>query len=254
MLALTLYELGNRHAGLKEIVRYLQLGFKRYAILSGKMLPKQVADKIWDALRAAAEGDLRNAEKMIRDDKISLGNLDMTVGYDESGTSYNLPLYILNANNDDARTCSYKEHKMVRKPKPWDYGNSPLSLRELQQMCNEFWHNAMRTGGRREIWEALRAATEGNLLNEQNIIKDKNIRLGNQDMSVCYDDNDKKLAENAFERAGSIDPSITVQWALGKGTKPNEAFDLHMTVIIEGGKMGGLGNGSVFKCEPATSI
>nr|GEZ54271.1 hypothetical protein [Tanacetum cinerariifolium] len=93
------------------------------------------------------------------------------------------------ANNDDARTSAYKVDNMVRKPKPWAYGNRPLSLRELQQMRNEFWHNAIRAGGRREIWEALRAATEGNLLNAQKIIEDKNIRLGNQDMSVCYDDN-----------------------------------------------------------------
>ncbi|GJR80127.1 ubiquitin domain-containing protein 1 [Tanacetum coccineum] len=78
---------------------------------------------------------------------------------------------------------------MVRKPKPWAYGNSPLSLRELQQMCREFWHNTIRAGGRRDIWDALRATTEGNLLNAQKIIEDKNIRHGNQDMSVCYDDN-----------------------------------------------------------------
>ncbi|GKF92150.1 ubiquitin domain-containing protein 2-like protein, partial [Tanacetum coccineum] len=84
---------------------------------------------------------------------------------------------------------AYKVDNMVRKPKPWAYGNSPLSSRELQQMRNEFWHNAIRAGGRREIWEALRTATEGNLLNAQKIIEDKNIRLGNQDMSVCYDDN-----------------------------------------------------------------
>nr|GEV73728.1 hypothetical protein [Tanacetum cinerariifolium] len=96
---------------------------------------------------------------------------------------------LLHANNDDARTSAYKVDNMVRKPKPWAYGNSPLSLRELQQMRNEFWHNAIRAGGRREIWEALRAVTEGNLLNAQKIIEDKNIRLGNQDMSVCYDDN-----------------------------------------------------------------
>ncbi|GJV50363.1 ubiquitin domain-containing protein 1 [Tanacetum coccineum] len=95
----------------------------------------------------------------------------------------------IDANNDDARSCAYKVDNMVRKPKPWAYGNSPLSSRELQQMRSEFWHNAIRAGGRREIWEALRAATEGNLLNAQKIIEDKNIRLGNQDMSVCYDDN-----------------------------------------------------------------
>ncbi|GJS00280.1 ubiquitin domain-containing protein 1-like protein [Tanacetum coccineum] len=78
---------------------------------------------------------------------------------------------------------------MVRKPKPWAYGNSPLSLRELQQMCREFWYNTILAGGRRDIWDALRATTEGNLFNAQKIIEDKNIRHGNQDMSVCYDDN-----------------------------------------------------------------
>ncbi|KAJ0796943.1 putative Ubiquitin domain-containing protein [Helianthus annuus] len=109
-----------------------------------------------------------------------------------------LTLYSSSALYAETRVCSNgivteakiveSRNNIVRKPDPWAYGDQPITLSELQEMRNMFWQNAVRLDGRLEIWEALRAATEGNLRNAQKIIDDNKIRLGNPDMSVCYDD------------------------------------------------------------------
>ncbi|MFS8002260.1 putative DC-UbP/UBTD2 domain-containing protein [Helianthus anomalus] len=45
------------------------------------------------------------------------------------------------------------------------------------------------TPWRREIWEALREAAESeDLGRKQRILDVNNIRLGNRDMTICYDD------------------------------------------------------------------
>nr|GEU82340.1 hypothetical protein [Tanacetum cinerariifolium] len=84
-----------------------------------------------------------------------------------------------NANGNDNRA------NIVRKPTPWGFPNGPISKTQLQEMRNEFWHNVALAGGR----PAIRAATEVDLRNAQKILQENNIRLGNQDMSICYDDN-----------------------------------------------------------------
>ncbi|PWA78225.1 hypothetical protein CTI12_AA219380 [Artemisia annua] len=86
------------------------------------------------------------------------------------------------------RTPARANPVRVRKPTPWAYGNRPLSSAQLQEMRNTFWQNAAQAGGRQEIWEALRAATEGDLRNAEKIIRDNKISLGNLDMTVCYDE------------------------------------------------------------------
>nr|GEZ29543.1 hypothetical protein [Tanacetum cinerariifolium] len=87
-----------------------------------------------------------------------------------------------NASDDDNRA------NIVRKPTPWGFPNGPISKTQLQEMRNEFWHNVARAGGRPDVWEAIRAATEVDLRNAQKIIEANNIRLWKQDMSICYDD------------------------------------------------------------------
>ncbi|GJX37534.1 ubiquitin domain-containing protein 2-like protein [Tanacetum coccineum] len=76
----------------------------------------------------------------------------------------------------------------VRKPAHWGNRNGPLSSAQLQEMRNTFWQNAPQAGGRQEIWDALRAAAEGDLRNAEKIIRDNKISLGNLDMTVCYDE------------------------------------------------------------------
>ncbi|MFS8002266.1 putative Ubiquitin domain-containing protein [Helianthus anomalus] len=61
---------------------------------------------------------------------------------------------------------------------------------ELPRTRERFWRLApRRDGGRTEIWEALREAAESeDLERKQRILDVNNIRLGNRDMTVCYDD------------------------------------------------------------------
>ncbi|MFS8015930.1 putative Ubiquitin domain-containing protein [Helianthus anomalus] len=65
-----------------------------------------------------------------------------------------------------------------------------FSIVELPRTRDSFWRMApRRNGGRREIWEALRQAAEcQDLERKQQIINVNNIRLGNRDMTLCFDD------------------------------------------------------------------
>ncbi|PWA98261.1 ubiquitin domain-containing protein 1 [Artemisia annua] len=103
-----------------------------------------------------------------------------------------------NASGDDNRA------NIVRKPTPWGFDNGPISKTQLQEMRNEFWHKVVRTGRRPDVWEALRAATEGDLCNAQKIIEQNNIRLWNQDMSICYDDEGDVMRESDFSSVSDV--------------------------------------------------
>ncbi|GKA23106.1 ubiquitin domain-containing protein 1 isoform X1 [Tanacetum coccineum] len=93
-----------------------------------------------------------------------------------------------NANGNDNLRSEDNRANIFKKPTPWGFANGPISKTQLQEMRNEFWHNVARAGGRPDIWKAIRAATEVDLRNAQKIIEENNTRLGNQDMSICYDD------------------------------------------------------------------
>ncbi|KAL9991695.1 putative Ubiquitin domain-containing protein [Helianthus debilis subsp. tardiflorus] len=79
----------------------------------------------------------------------------------------------------------------VSSPRPWSRGNNNMfSNVELPLTRDSFWRMApRRNGGRTEIWEALREAAESeDLGRKQRILDVNNIRLGNRDMTICYDD------------------------------------------------------------------
>ncbi|GKD05911.1 ubiquitin domain-containing protein 1-like protein [Tanacetum coccineum] len=76
---------------------------------------------------------------------------------------------------------------MVIKPRPWQHDDR-ISSDELREMRNIFWHNIPRFGGQPDIWRALRRAAESDLPYAQAIIDENNLRLGNPDMTVVFDD------------------------------------------------------------------
>ncbi|CAI5499873.1 unnamed protein product [Closterium sp. Naga37s-1] len=88
--------------------------------------------------------------------------------------------------------------KKVVKPKAWKHP-TPLSQAELTRMREEFWDTAPHYGGQREIWDALKAATDGDRDMAQVILESAGVVVDVPDMSVCYD-----------ERGASW-------WALGTG-------------------------------------
>ncbi|CAL9138089.1 unnamed protein product [Musa hybrid cultivar] len=51
--------------------------------------------EIWDALRAAAESDLKFAQTIVDSAGIVVTSADMTTCYDERGAKYELPKFVL---------------------------------------------------------------------------------------------------------------------------------------------------------------
>ncbi|KAJ3695136.1 hypothetical protein LUZ60_000513 [Juncus effusus] len=76
--------------------------------------------------------------------------------------------------------------KKLRKPKPWKH-TQPITREELRQMRDEFWDTAPHYGGQKEIWDALRAASEAELSLAQAIIDSAEIIVSNPDLTLCYD-------------------------------------------------------------------
>ncbi|KAL9257759.1 Ubiquitin domain-containing protein [Drosera capensis] len=81
--------------------------------------------------------------------------------------------------------------KRIRKPKPWKH-SEPITRAQLKQMRDEFWDTAPHYGGRKEIWDALRAATEADLSLAQAIIDSAGVIVQNPDLTVCYDERGAK--------------------------------------------------------------
>ncbi|GKD94755.1 ubiquitin domain-containing protein 1-like protein [Tanacetum coccineum] len=75
----------------------------------------------------------------------------------------------------------------VRKPGPWRQQEPAMTRDELNAMRNEFWDTVPIYGGRQEIWDALRRATESELHIAQSIIDSHGIVLHCPDMTVCLD-------------------------------------------------------------------
>ncbi|KAK9150615.1 hypothetical protein Syun_008924 [Stephania yunnanensis] len=77
--------------------------------------------------------------------------------------------------------------KKIRKPKPWKHPQ-PITREQLNQMREEFWDTAPHYGGRREIWDALRAAAESELPFAQAIIDSAGVIVTSADLTTCYDE------------------------------------------------------------------
>ncbi|XP_009605607.1 uncharacterized protein [Nicotiana tomentosiformis] len=81
--------------------------------------------------------------------------------------------------------------KIIRKPKPWKHPQ-PITRSQLMQLREEFWDTAPHYGGKKEIWDALRAAAETDLDLAQAIVDSGGIIVHNTDMTVCYDETGTK--------------------------------------------------------------
>ncbi|KAL2930988.1 Ubiquitin domain-containing protein 1 [Bienertia sinuspersici] len=87
--------------------------------------------------------------------------------------------------------ASPRTTKKIRKPKPWRHTEA-ISRQQLNTMREEFWDTAPHYGGRREIWDALRAAVDSDLNMAQTIIESAGIIVQNPDLTVCYDERGAK--------------------------------------------------------------
>ncbi|KAK1426488.1 hypothetical protein QVD17_15162 [Tagetes erecta] len=81
--------------------------------------------------------------------------------------------------------------KKIIKPKAWKH-SEPLTGEQLKQMREEFWDTAPHYGGRKEIWDALRAAAEADLSLAQTIVDSAGIIVQKADLTVCYDERGAK--------------------------------------------------------------
>ncbi|KAG2689329.1 hypothetical protein I3760_09G134200 [Carya illinoinensis] len=97
----------------------------------------------------------------------------------------------------------------IRKPKPWKH-SEPITRTQLVQMRDEFWDTAPHYGGQKglqegptlqsiptasgskEIWEALRAATEADLTLAQVIVDSAGVIVQSADLTICYDERGAK--------------------------------------------------------------
>ncbi|XP_010542324.1 PREDICTED: ubiquitin domain-containing protein 2 isoform X2 [Tarenaya hassleriana] len=81
--------------------------------------------------------------------------------------------------------------KTIKKPKPWKHPQ-PITKTRLLQLREEFWDTAPHYGGRKEIWDALRAAAEAELPLAQAIVESAGVIVQNPDLTVCYDERGAK--------------------------------------------------------------
>ncbi|XP_010537717.1 PREDICTED: ubiquitin domain-containing protein 1 [Tarenaya hassleriana] len=79
-----------------------------------------------------------------------------------------------------------QRERSLRRPKSWKHP-SPISKAELVQMREEFWDTAPHYGGKKEIWDALRAAAEADACLAQAIVESAGVIVHNTDLSICYD-------------------------------------------------------------------
>ncbi|XP_035840236.1 ubiquitin domain-containing protein 1-like [Helianthus annuus] len=121
----------------------------------------------------------------------------MTICFDDTGNRYELPDYVLSNPtdmNEDLRTnLRSNDDNRVTSPPPWTRGDDQrFSNDELPRTRDEFWRMISdRDDGRvTEVFlKALREAAECQALDrKQQIIDTNNIRLGNRDMTICFDD------------------------------------------------------------------
>ncbi|GMY37475.1 ubiquitin domain-containing protein 1-like isoform X2 [Fagus crenata] len=81
--------------------------------------------------------------------------------------------------------------KKIQKPKPWKH-TEPITRTQLMQMRDEFWDTAPHYGGQKEIWDALRAAAEAELILAQTIVDSAGVIVQSADLTICYDERGAK--------------------------------------------------------------
>nr|GMD84168.1 ubiquitin domain-containing protein 1-like [Ipomoea batatas] len=87
--------------------------------------------------------------------------------------------------------------KKIRKPKPWKHPQ-PITKSQLMQLREEFWDTAPHYGGRKEIWDALRAAAEADLNLAQAVVDSAGVIIQSADLTVCYDERGSLFAPFLF--------------------------------------------------------
>ncbi|CAH8252575.1 unnamed protein product [Arabidopsis lyrata] len=91
-----------------------------------------------------------------------------------------------------SRTIAEGKKEKIRRPKTWKHPQ-PISSAELTQMREEFWDTAPHYGGKKEIWDALRAAAEEEDLSlAQTILESAGVIVQNTDLTICYDEKGSK--------------------------------------------------------------
>lgn len=81
--------------------------------------------------------------------------------------------------------------KKIKRPKPWKH-TEDIDRAQLKQMRDEFWDTAPHYGGKKEIWDALRAAAEAEINLAQLIVDSAGIIVQSEDLSTCYDERGAK--------------------------------------------------------------
>nr|VDD58734.1 unnamed protein product [Brassica oleracea] len=83
-----------------------------------------------------------------------------------------------------SRTMTEGRKEKIRRPKTWKHPQ-PISRAELTQMGEEFWDTAPHYGGKKEIWDALRAAAEEDDLSlAQTVIESAGVVVQNADLTI----------------------------------------------------------------------
>ncbi|KAL3377043.1 hypothetical protein AABB24_003453 [Solanum stoloniferum] len=90
-----------------------------------------------------------------------------------------------------SRTKGDETVRKIRKPKPWRH-SEPITRAQLLKMREEFWDTAPHYGGKKEIWDALRAAAEAEIGLAQTIVNSAGIIVQSADLTVCYDERGAK--------------------------------------------------------------
>jgi hypothetical protein len=84
-----------------------------------------------------------------------------------------------------------RHQKKIKRPKPWKH-TEDITHAQLKQMRDEFWDTAPHYGGKKEIWDALRAAAEADINLAQLIVDSAGIIVQSEDLSTCYDERGAK--------------------------------------------------------------
>lgn len=91
--------------------------------------------------------------------------------------------------NSGSQTVTVGKNKPLSSDKPKWKSETPLTMGQLRSKRDEYWETQPAFGGRREIWDALRAAceTEDNGL-AQAIVNGANITLPTGSLTDAYDE------------------------------------------------------------------
>ncbi|XP_062194260.1 uncharacterized protein LOC133897516 [Phragmites australis] len=84
--------------------------------------------------------------------------------------------------------------KLLRKSGSPSTGSTPqpITVAQLRQMRDEFSDTAPHYGGQKEIWDALRAASESDVYLAQVIVESAGIIVSNVDLTLWYDERGAK--------------------------------------------------------------